>query len=303
MKYTVLLLFFLCLLTVNAQEHINVNGVFPHLAMVADHSPRTEAGTGALFPWANRLWAVTYVAHLEQTGSGTGLYEINDKMEIHKRPESVVGTYANRLLHGESNQLIIGPHIIDVNGNVRTINGVKDHRLAATMTHLTDPADKVYFLAMEGEFFEVNIHTLETKLLFSLMDELKEPKGSKPHFKSGFTRHGRVVVCNNSYTVPDYDREWNAGRLAEWDGKTWTILEERPFTEVWSSSGFGAPILATGWDNASVLLKVFLPKSKEWITYRLPKSSKSFDETSNTEWLRIREVETERALKIGRAHV
>jgi hypothetical protein len=297
MRYLIITIsLFLCLANLPAQEHTNISGVFPHLAMVADHSPRTEAGTGALFPWANRLWVITYVAHLDRTGSGTGLYEINDRMEIRKRPESVVGTYANRLLHGESNQLIIGPHIIDVDGNVRTIDGVKNHRLAATLTHLTDPANKVYFLAMEGEFFEVNVHTLETKLLFKLMDELKEPKNSKPHFKSGFTRHGRVVVCNNSYSTPDYNKEWSAGRLAEWDGKTWKVLEEKPFTEVWSASSFGAPILATGWDNASVLLKVFLPKTSEWITYRLPKSSRTFDETSNTEWLRIREVETERAL-------
>jgi len=290
-----LVIYFFCGV-IHSQEQINVSGVFPHLAMTADHSPRTEAGTGALFPWANRLWVITYVAHLNPTGSGTGLYEINEKMEIKKRPESVVGTYANRLLHGESHQLIIGPHIIDTLGTVRTIEGVKNHRLAATMTHLTDPANKVYFLAMEGELFEVDVYTLETKLLFQLMDELKEPKGSKPHFKSGFTRHERVVVCNNSYSVNDYNKKWNAGRLAEWNGKEWKILENKPFTEVWSSSAFGAPILATGWDNASALLKVFFPETKEWKTYRLPKASKTFDETSCTEWLRIREIETERAL-------
>lgn len=202
-----------------SQQQINCSGVFPHLAMVADQTPRTEAGTGALFPWANRLWVVTYVAHFSATGSGTGLFEINDKMEIHKRPESVVGTYANRLLHGPTNQLIIGPYVIDMNGNVRVIDGVKDHRLAATMTHLTDPENKVYFLAMEGQFFEVDVNTLDTKLLFNLYDELKEPKGSKPHFKSGFTRHGKVVVCNNSYSTKDYNKDWSAGRLAEWDGK------------------------------------------------------------------------------------
>lgn len=294
--FPLLLASFLLCGSAGAQEQVNVSGVFPHLAMVADQSPRTEAGTGALFPWANRLWIVTYVAHLTPSGSGTGLYEINDKMEIKKRPESVVGTYANRLLHGQTDQLIIGPHIIDKQGNVRTIDGVKNYRLAATMTHLTDPANKVYFLSMEGEFFEVNVHTLETKMLFNLYNELNEPKGSKPHFKSGFTRHGKVVVCNNSYSVNDYDKKWAAGRLAEWDGKTWNVLEEKPFTEVWSSSAFGSPIMATGWDNASVLMKVFFPKTKEWKTYRLPKSSKAFDETSCTEWLRIREIETERAL-------
>ena len=46
---------------------MEVSGVFPGLAMVADHSPRTEAGTGALMPWADRLWIVTYVAHMESS--------------------------------------------------------------------------------------------------------------------------------------------------------------------------------------------------------------------------------------------
>lgn len=300
MKNCILLIVSACwfvnTLKLYAQDKTNVSGVYPHLAMVADQTPRTEAGTGALFPWANRLWVITYVAHFSGTGSGTGLYEINDEMEIRKRPESVVGTYANRFLHGPTNQLIIGPHIIDHNGNVRTIEGVINHRLAATMAHLTDPANKVYFLAVEGQFFEVDVHTLETKLLFNLCDELKEPKGSKPHFKSGFTRHGKVVVCNNSYSVKDYNEEWKAGRLAEWDGKNWTVLEEKPFTEVWSASHFGAPIIATGWDNASAIMKVFIPEIKEWKRYRLPKASKTFDETSCTEWFRIREVETERAM-------
>lgn len=270
-----------------------VSGVFPDLALVAGHSPRTEAGIGAMMPWANRLWIVTYVAHLQRSGSGTGLYEIDENMNLTKRPESVVGTYANRLVHGPSNQLIIGPHIIDTLGNVRTIDGVKGHRLAATMEHLTDK-NKVYFLGMEGEFFEVDVHTLETKQLFNLMTELNEPKGSKPHFKSGFTHHGRVVVGNNSYSTKDYNGIQKAGRLAEWDGKKWTILEEAPFTEVFSARAFGQPMFAMGYDNRSVILKAFI--NGVWKRFRLPKSSFAFDETSTTEWMRIREVETERAL-------
>lgn len=103
----------------------------------------------------------------------------------------------------------------------------------------------------------MDVNTLDTKPLFNLYDELKEPKGSKPHFKSGFTRHGKVVVCNNSYSTKDYNKDWSAGRLAEWDGKVWKIIEEKSYTEVWSSSHFGAPILATGWDNASAVMSVF----------------------------------------------
>lgn len=291
----ILVLLFTCGHLAMAQPvtKMQVSGVFPDLALVAGHSPRTEAGIGAMMPWANRLWIVTYVAHMNKTGSGTGLYQIDEDMKLTRRPESVVGTYANRLIHGPSNQLIIGPHIIDTLGNVRTIDGVKNYRLAATMEHLTDK-NKVYFLSMEGEFFEVNVHTLETKQLFNLMDELHEPEGSKPHFKSGFTHHGRVVVANNSYNTKDYNGTQRAGRLAEWDGKKWTILEEKPFTEVFSARAFGQPMFATGWDNKSVILKAFI--NGEWQTFRLPKSSFAFDETSTTEWMRIREVETERAL-------
>ncbi len=281
-----------------AQEHyeqqLNISGVLPELAMTANHAPRTEAGTGALMPWANRLWVITYVAHMKGTGAGTGLYEINDQFKLRRREESLVGTYANRLIHGPSHQLIIGPYLIDTLGNVRTIDGVKEYRLAATMLHLTDPKNMVYFLSMEGDFFEVNINTLETKYLFDLKKELMEPAGSKPHFKSGFTHQGRVVVANNSYNEKDFNREWQAGRLAEWNGKEWVILEKTAFTEVYANTGFGQPMFATGWDNRSVILKALI--NGEWKRYRLPKSSYAFDQTSLTEWMRIREVETERAL-------
>ena len=107
-----------------------ISGVLPRLAMVADHDPRSEAGVGALMPWAGRLWAVTYVAHTAKTGSGTGLYEITDDLTLVKRPESVVGTYANRMVHAPSGQLFIGPHAITIDGTVRTIAGIKDHRIA-----------------------------------------------------------------------------------------------------------------------------------------------------------------------------
>lgn len=271
------------------------SGVVPSLAMTANHYPRTEAGVGALMPWANRLWAITYVAHLSPTGSGTGLYEIDHDLQLKKHPASVVGTYANRIIHTQSMQLAIGPYLIDTLGNVRLIEEFTKHRLAATMTHLADPENKLYYLAMEGEFFEVNVHTLEVKQLFQLMDELKEPKGSKPHFKSGFTAHGRVVVCNNSYNTKDFNGEWQAGRLAEWDGKgEWNILEKTAFTEVWAAGSFGQPLIATGWDHISAIMRVFV--NGEWKRYRIPKGSRTFDETSCTEWMRVREVETERAM-------
>ncbi len=134
------------------KESIQIfGGVVPSLTMTADHYPRTEAGTGALMPWANRLWVITYVAHLTPTGSGTGLYEIDNNMVLKKHPASVVGTYANRLIHTQSMQLSIGPYLIDTLGNVRLIEEFTKHRLAATMSHLTDPENKLYFMG-NGDF-------------------------------------------------------------------------------------------------------------------------------------------------------
>ncbi|MDB5297044.1 MAG: hypothetical protein JWO31_3027, partial [Phycisphaerales bacterium] len=273
-----------------------VSGVFPHLAMVADAVPRTEAGTGALMPWAGRLWVVTYVAHLAASGSGTGLYEVTPDLQLRKRPESVVGTYANRFVHAKSQQLFIGPHAIDLAGNVRTIDAIKGHRLTATCAHLTDPDHKVYVVGMEGEMWEVDVTTLAARELFDLKREFELPKGAKPHFKGAWTHHGRVVVANNTFTEDDALGKTSAGRLGEWDGKAaaWTILERTSFTEVTAAGSFSEPLLCVGTDDKSVILKVHAAGG--WATYRLPKHGHDWDQTSTTEWMRFREVETERGL-------
>ena len=65
-----------------------VGHVFPHMTVMADGVGSTsETGIGALIPWANRLWAVGYVAHIQ--GSGIGLYEIGPDMSFRKHPASV----------------------------------------------------------------------------------------------------------------------------------------------------------------------------------------------------------------------
>jgi hypothetical protein len=275
---------------------MQVNGVFPHLTVVSDHEPRSEAGIGALVPWADRLWLVGYVAHI--SGAGLGLYEVNAALQMTKHPASVTGTFANRMIHNESNQAIIGPYAIDTAGNVRVFPEMAKHRLAATMEHLTDRAGKVYFLTMEGLLFEADVKTLQARQLFDLVKELQLPQGVRPHFKSAYTAAGRLVVANNSYDERDFTGAHAAGRLAEWDGKRWTILERKPFVEVsgkaWAGSEYGDPIYAAGWDRASAILKVFTKGA--WRTYRLPKGGQTFDHAWNTEWMRIREAQTERFL-------
>ncbi len=273
--------------------------VFPHMTVIAPGAGSdSETGIGAMIPWADRLWAVGYVAHIR--GSGIGLYEIGADLSFKKHPQSVTGTFANRLVHWESKQVFIGPHAIDAAGNVRTITALSKHRLTATARHLTDPKNKVYFLTMEGLLFETDVKTLETKKLFNVAVELKIPKGAQPHFKGAHSAQGRLVVANNTYEEPEFLGKRAAGRLAEWDGKTWTVLEENPFVEVSGKQNpkaggrYGNSIFAIGWDRASVILRVL--HNGKWQRYRLPKGSQSWDHTWNTEWMRIREVQTERYL-------
>jgi len=273
----------------------SMSGVSPDLAVTADMVPaRSECGIGALMPWANRLWLISYVSHKAGTGSGTGLYEIDESLVLRKRPESVVGTYANRMIHSQSNQLIIGPHLIDPEGRVRTIAEFRNHRLTATLEHLDDPKNKVYFLTMEGLLFEADVNTLQIKQLFDLVKELALPKGAAPHFKGGHCSNGRIVVANNSYNDNDYEGKWASGRLAEFAGGKWTILETTAFNEATGRRNLGAAIFATGWDKSSAILKVFA--AKQWTTYRLPMATHCYDHAWLTEWPRIREVETERFL-------
>jgi hypothetical protein len=150
--------------TLIAQEQpLQVKGVFPQMSVVSDHRFRSEAGIGALVPWANKLWAVGYVAHV--TGSGVGLYEISESMTSRRHPLSYTGTFANRYIHNESYQAIIGPYAIDTAGNVRIIDDLKTHRLTATMKHLVHPDSLVYFLTMEGLLFETNVYSVCKKTL------------------------------------------------------------------------------------------------------------------------------------------
>lgn len=271
----------------------NISGVVPSLCLKAALGPpRSECGVGALMAWAGRLWAVSYVSSSGKSGVDTGLYEIDENLHVTRRPESQTGTYANRFVHYPSNQLVIGPHVIDADRNVRTVRDLVDVRLCATMSHLEDPENWVYVLGMEGEFLEMNVHSLEVRRIADLVKELELPF---VHFKAGYTGFGRVVVADNSYDNEEFLGRRRAGCLAEWDGVTWRIVERGPFVEV-TGRGRSVPIFATGWDRASAVLKVFTSDDERWSTYRLPKASHTFDHMWSTEWPRIRETEHERFL-------
>ncbi|MEY4482605.1 MAG: hypothetical protein RL693_57 [Verrucomicrobiota bacterium] len=279
-------------------EPVQVSGIYPHLASFNGHG---ECGIGAVVPWAGKLWWLTYPPH-EPKGSNDKLYSIDEKLALTVQPESVGGTHANRMIHRESNQLIMGPYFIDDKGHIRVAD-IKTKligRLTAVARHLTDPANLVYFIDMEGPVYEVNVHTLEAKKLFE-----KPVPGW--HGKGGYTSQGRLVISNNGELpagktpatflakLPPKSPE-DAGVLAEWDGTEWRIIERHQFTEVTGPGGIkGAPddkspLWAMGWDKRSVMLKLL--DGGQWSTYRLPKGSYTFDPKHGwyTEWPRIREI-------------
>lgn len=282
-------------------QPLEISGRYPHLAMFNNQG---ECGTGAVVPWADRLWVITYGPHLPD-GSDDRLYEIDGELHRVTRPESVGGTPANRMIHRESDQLNIGPYFIDARRNVRAISPKQLYgRLTATARHLSDPANKVFIYDMEGLLYEVDVHSLAVKLLS------KRPIPGW-HGKGAYSGQGRLVLANNGespagsvnrfkpfdyYIDPKPQSPEDAGALAEWDGKTWRLIARRQFTDVTGPGGIygapddAAPLWAIGWDRRSLLLK--LCDGGRWQTFRLPVADYSYFGAHgwHTEWPRIREV-------------
>jgi hypothetical protein len=302
----------------NNDSYINISGVYPHLAVFNDHSKTKreadgsislknaygdggECGIGAVVPWANKLWMVTYSPHMPK-GSSDKLYSISENLDLTIHPESIGGTPANRMIHHESQQLIISNYFINKEGSIRTIPfSQMPGRMTATARHLFDPANRVYFYDMEGKLYEVNVHTLASNKLFE-----KPVPGW--HGKGAYTSQGLLVVANNGeekvFDIPPGTLQAGAlpkneeekGVLASWDGKQWKIVERKQFTDVTGPGGiYGAPdskspLWSIGWDKRSVILKLL--DNGNWYTYRLPKATHTYDHRGGwyTEWPRIREI-------------
>ena len=277
----------------------SVSGIYPHLAMFNNEG---ECGTGAVVPWAGKLWVVTYAPHMPK-GSSDKLYEITPDLQQIIRPESIGGTPANRMIHRESNQLFIGPYAINATGKVRAIPYVQMFgRPTGNARHLFDPAGKIYYATMEEGIYEVDVKTLEVKELWA--DEAKKEGRHSDlpgyHGKGFYSGQNRLVYSNNGDHAPKAmsDPAVPSGVLAEWDGKSdaWNIVRRNQFTEVTGPGGIYGnenetdPIWSIGWDHRSLILQV-LDKGA-WHSYRLPKGSHSYDGAHgwNTEWPRIREI-------------
>ncbi len=286
------------LATANPRE---ISGIYPSLAYFNQEG---ECGTGAVVPWADRLWVVTYAPH-KPGGSSDKLYEITPDLKLIIRPESIGGTPANRMIHKESNQLFIGPHAIDGEGKVRTIPYKTMHgRPTGNARHLFDPEGKIYQATMEEGVYEVDVKSLEVKELWRDTHVKSDSRlAGLPgyHGKGLYSGQGVLIYSNNgeygnaAHTKP----ETPSGVLAEWDGKAdaWKVIRRNQFTEVTGPGGITGnpdaandPIWAVGWDHRSLILMCRF--KGEWHSYRLPKGSHSYDGAHgwNTEWPRIREI-------------
>lgn len=301
---------------VNADEKkVFLSGIHPHLAM---YNLEGECGVGAVVPWADRLWVITYSPHFPY-GSTDKFYEITPDLEQIVRGESVGGTHANRMIHRETNQLIIGPYLVDADRRVRVISPrIMPGRLTGTVRHLTDPAEKVYFATMEEGLYEVDIKTLEVNCL--LRDDnpflkrmvpeqlLSIPKSKLPgsHGKGLYTGQGRVVYSNNGDSINEirYSMTLPSGALAEWSGEgDWSMVRRTQFTDVTGPGGIygnvdpeNDPVWTIGWDYRSLVLMAL--DGGRWNSYRLPKTSHTYDGGHgwHTEWPRIRDVGEESLL-------
>jgi hypothetical protein len=296
--------------SLRAEEPRQISGIYPSLAMFNNEG---ECGTGAVVPWADRLWVITYGPHLP-FGSSDKLYEITPDLQQVIRPESVGGTPANRMIHPETQQLLIGPYVIDAERQVRVIPPAKmPGRLTGNARHLIDPAGKAYYATMEEGLYEVDLKTLEVTGLiqdgntpkpgFSKEEHPATVKSELPgyHGKGLFSGQGRLVYANNG----DRDKRvifepaTPSGALGEWTapGDDWRLVRRNQFTEVSGPGGLHGnanpetdPIWSVGWDHRSLIL-ICLHEGK-WHSYRLPKSSHSYDGAHgwNTEWPRIRDI-------------
>lgn len=283
----------------HALDKRHISGIYPHLATFNEES---ECGTGAVVPWADRLWVISYAPH-KPTGSTDKLYEITPALEQFIRPESIGGTPANRMIHRESQQLFIGPYAIDADRTVRVIPYSKMFgRHTGNARHLDAPQDKILFATMEEGLYEVDVRTLEVTEIWADEQRKEGRHADLPgyHGKGFYSAQGRYVYANNGDHAAEARKDHTvpSGCLAEWNGKAdrWTVIRRNQFTDVTGPGGIhGNPpdddrLWTIGWDHRSLILMVL--DRGQWHAYRLPKASHCYDGAHgwNTEWPRIRDI-------------
>lgn len=119
------------------------------------------------------------------------------------------------MIHKESNQLFIGSYAIYNRGNVQVIS-LKDApgRYTGYACHLFEPESKLYLGTMEEGFYEIDIHTLQTTILYqdgNVATDAYRPNSLLlgEHGKGFYSGQGVTVYSNNG------ERTQSGGRDAQ----------------------------------------------------------------------------------------
>lgn len=260
----------------------------------------SEHGIGAIIPWADRLYYSTYLAtYNDGAGSRVGYIDknFNDHVVLQTN-----GIHTARFIHTATNQLLIGPCVIGVDGTLNhTIANLVGVRLSGFAKHIVSPDTMVYAMTMEGKLYEFDVTTgADATLLIDVKATLSQ---TKVHYKACWTYAApfavtdRVIMVSNVQASPT---PADSGVLVAVDpvGLTASAKSYASWIEIAGHyyPGNGGYTFAIGKDAKSALFGVMRTNSAEIYRYRMPQAGKVQDWYICQEWMRIRPVQTERML-------
>lgn len=256
----------------------------------------TEAGIGAVMPWADRLWFLNYPDTSGQ-GDGLGLWSMGDDMRPTLEAETNECDTARLVFGGK---LYIGRHVVDYQGNITPITGWNAAERITSYVKLSGDTN-LWALTMAGSVYKVNPTTnvatvWNTRIAASTALNIT----GLVHGKAAWGHPtGRYIFCV-------FNGSSGNGRLCVYDttqggaDAAWTNIDagNNSWINVGGSYDMKGHIFASGHDFKSGLLWMLdggtysaTPRK-----FRLPLGSEQQLETYQQEWMRLRAVETERYL-------
>jgi hypothetical protein len=275
----------------------------------ASATSRSEVGIGAMMPWANRLYFTTYLADTVVGDGGVLAYIDQSGAEV------VVDTHnschTGRMVHSETNQLLIGEYVIGLDGTVHKVALLAAQRISSWARHMSSPTTKAYACSMGSStnpalLWEVDLTTWVATQVANISTGLGL---TTAHVKAMWTAYSsgsltgsqyantRLLIASNVQYKPGDAA--NSGVLATWDGTTFVSRGTESHIEIGGNyePGSGMVCAAVGMDHKSPFL-VYPSQSLggSYFRYRFPAGTHTQDYYITQEWMRIRPVQTERLM-------
>lgn len=269
----------------------------------------TEAGVGALMPWNDRLYYNVYNAESGQS-SGLGLFSmgLDDGRAVLEVEQNVCD--AARILHVESKQVFIGRNVISASGVITQVTGFNAYDRVAG--YCRDPLSTtgLYALTMATAsqslppfLYRVDTTTKVATLVKDLSTfgtNFSPSSHLKAIWSAGTGSGARLYLADNNYG--------EASPLTVYNPNTNGIgtINNYPASWIEIASSLGNAnnsntVFMFGADNSSALLWCVDPNvdptvSSNVLKLRLPLASWSMWNYTQQEWMRARQVATERFL-------